>query len=86
MVANTLGIHGHSCGQPQYGLVPSNRQGRIYKGKGGFLLGPSGGRVGPGNCSVGRLFGDPRFVLKFLADTGVGKIKRGVIVRGEVTG
>ena len=69
--------------------VPSNRQGRIYRGKKGFLLGSSGGRVGPGNCSVGRLFGDPRFVetvLKFLADTGVGKIKRGVIVRGEAAG
>ena len=42
--------------------------------------------MGPGNCLVGRLFGDPRFaeaVLKFLADTGVGKIKKGVTVRGR---
>ena len=42
--------------------------------------------MGPGNCLVGRQFGDPRFaeaVLKFLADTGVGKIKKGVTVRGQ---
>ena len=65
--------------------VPKDRSGGVYKGRKGFLLGTSGGGVGPGNCSVGRLFGDPRFseaILKFLADMGVGKIK-GVIVRGE---
>ena len=48
------------------------------------MLGVSEGRIGPGNCTVGRLFGDPRFteaILKFLADTGVGKIKKGVVVR-----
>lgn len=42
-------------------------------------------RVGPGNCSVGRLMSDPRFteaVLNFLESAQVGKIKRGVIVRG----
>ena len=42
-------------------------------------------RVGPGNCSVGRLMSDPRFteaVLNFLANTQVGKIKKGTIVRG----
>ena len=61
-------------------------KGRGRKGRKGFMSGRSRGRVRPGNCSVGRLFGDPRFteaVLKFLADTGVGKIKKGVVVRGE---
>ena len=36
---------------------------------------------------MGKLFGDSRFteaVLEFLAETDVGKIKKGVIVRGEV--
>ena len=50
------------------------------------MLGTSRRRVGPGNCSVRRLFADPRFsegILEFLASTGVGKIKRGVVVRGE---
>ena len=59
---------------------------RTKKGGKGFMLGSTKGRIGPGNCSVGRLFGDPRFteaVLKFLADTGVGKVKRGVVLRGE---
>ena len=48
------------------------------------MLGSSKGGIRPGNCSVGRLFGDPRFteaILKFLVETGVGKIKKGVIVR-----
>ena len=66
--------------------APRGRTGGIYKGRKGFLLGTSGGRVGPGNCSVGKLFGNPlctEAILRFLADTGVGKIKRGVIVRGE---
>ena len=42
-------------------------------------------RVGPGNCSVGKLLSDPRFaeaVLSFLENTQVGSIKKGVIVRG----
>ena len=42
--------------------------------------------VRPGNCTVGKLLGDPRFteaVLSFLRDTQVGLIKKGVIVRGE---
>ena len=42
-------------------------------------------RVGPGNCSVGRLMSDPRFteaVLNFLNSTQVGRIKKGVIVKG----
>ena len=46
----------------------------------------SGVIVRPGNCTVGRLLGDPRFteaVLDFLRVTGVGLIKKGVIVRGE---
>ena len=53
---------------------------RRSKGSKGFMPGPSRGRIRPGNCSVDRLFGDPRFteaVLKFLADTGMGTIKRG---------
>ena len=44
--------------------------------------------VRPGNCSVGRLMCDRRFteaVLTFLRDTQVGVIKKGVLVRGEVT-
>ena len=56
------------------------------KKKKGFILGSTGGRIGPGNCSIGRLVSDSRFtaaVLEFLASTGVGKIKKGVIVRGE---
>ena len=43
-------------------------------------------RVRPGNCTVGRLLGDPRFteaVLDFLRSTKVGIVKKGVIVRGE---
>ena len=66
--------------------VLRDRPGGVYKGRKGFLVGTTGGRVGPGNCSVRRLFGDPRFseaILKFLADMRVGKIKKGVIVRGE---
>ena len=62
------------------------RPGRAKKGGKGFMLGSTRGRISTGNFSVGRLFGDSRFteaVLKFLADTGVGKIKRGVIIRGE---
>ena len=56
------------------------------RGRKGFMLGQSRRRVRPGNCSVTKLFGDPRFteaVLKFLADTGAGKVKKGVVVRGE---
>ena len=51
----------------------------------GFGLWDSGGMVRPGNCSMNRLFGDPRFttaVLDFLEETDVGKIKRGVLIRG----
>ena len=43
------------------------------------------GKVRPGNCSIGRLFSDPRFteaILDFLRETDVGKVKKGVIVRG----
>ena len=42
--------------------------------------------VRPGNCSVGRLMSDRRFmdaVLSFLRDTQVGLIKKGILVRGE---
>ena len=66
---------------------PEDSAGGVYKGRKGFLFGTSKGRVGPGDCSVRRLFTDSRFseaVLEFLACTGVGKIKKGVVVRGEV--
>ena len=59
---------------------------RIRKRNKGFMLGSTKGRIGPGNCSIGRLFCDSRFteaVLEFLADTCVGKAKKVVIVRGE---
>ena len=56
------------------------------KGRGkGFGVWESGRKVRPGNCSMSRLFGDSRFttaVLKFLEETDVGKIKKGVHVRG----
>ena len=60
---------------------------KTRKGNKGFMLGSSRGRIGLGNCSMGKLFSDSRFteaVLEFLAETSVGKIKKGVIVRGEV--
>ena len=63
--------------------------GSIYKGKKGFCFGMEKRRVRLGNCSVGRLMADARFlvaVLKFLASTGVGKIKKGVVIRGEAFG
>lgn len=79
------------CSTGRAVLPPGLARHGFIVGKGrkkkGFILGGSRGRVRPGNCSVGRLFGDPRFteaVLKFLADTGVGKIKKGVVIRGEV--
>ena len=53
----------------------------------GFGLGDNGRRIRPGNCSIGRLFGDSRFteaVLEFLEETDVGKIKSGIVVRGVV--
>ena len=59
------------------------------KGRGkGFGLCESGGKVRPGNCSMSRLFGDARFteyVLEFLEETDIGKIKKGVHVRGVAT-
>ena len=64
----------------------SGAQGNVYKGKKGFCFGMEKRLVRPGNCSVGRLLADPRFseaVLKFLSCTGVGKIKKGVVIRGE---
>ena len=42
-------------------------------------------RVGPGNCTVRKLC-EPLFteaVLDFLEKTDVGKVKKGVIMRGE---
>ena len=52
----------------------------------GFGLRPQRHRVGPGNCPIRKLFCEPLFaeaVLEFLEKTEVGKIKKGVIVRGE---
>ena len=43
--------------------------------------------VGPGNCPVRKLLSEPLFmeaVLVFLEKTDVGKVKKGVIMRGEV--
>ena len=63
----------------------SATSGRL-KGRKGFCYGIERRSVRPGNCSVGRLLADPRFteaVLGFLSCTGVGKIKKGVVVRGE---
>ena len=45
-------------------------------------------RVGPGNCTVRELLCEPLYmdaVLRFLESTGVGKIKKGVTVRGEAS-
>ena len=50
------------------------------------IFGVEKGHVRTGNCSVGRLLADPRFsesVLKFLSSTGVEKVKKGVVIRGE---
>ena len=61
------------------------RKGYKKRRKKGFGFISQEYRVGPGNCSVGRLMSDPRFteaVLNFLANTQVGKIKKGTIVRG----
>ena len=62
-----------------------NRTGRSGSRRGGkgFRLGSSGGRVGPGNCTMGKLSCEPQFteaVLKFLEETDVGKVKKGVIL------
>ena len=46
-------------------------------------------KVRPGNCTVGKLMGNPRFaeaVLSFLESTQVGLIKKGVIIRGVEAG
>ena len=45
-----------------------------------------GGQVRPGNCSIGKLLADPRFteaVLEFLTESGVGKIKEGVVLKRD---
>ena len=63
-----------------------SRPGSRRRGK-GFGLEDNGGRIRPGNCSIGRLFGDPRFteaVLEFLEETDVEKIKKGVELRGVI--
>ena len=65
-----------------------NRTGKAGPGRRskGFGFRAQEYRVGPGNCSVGRLSSDPLFteaVLEFLEKTDVGKIKKGVVIRGE---
>ena len=64
----------------------TGKPGSVYKGRKGFYFGVEKGHVRTGNCSVGRLLADPRFsesVLKFLSSTGVEKVKKGVVIRGE---
>ena len=67
-------------------VLKTDRSRSKARGRGkGFGLWESGGRIRPGNCSMSRLFGDSRFteaILEFLEETEVGKIKKGVIVRG----
>ena len=67
------------------GSIEGGSQSRRKRRKGfGFFAQEN--RIRPGNCTVGRLLGDSRFteaVLKFLRNTKVGLIKKGVIVRGE---
>ena len=68
------------------GGIRSGESGSIYKGRKGFCFGMEKRRVRPGNCAAGMLLADPRFseaVLKFLSGTGVGKVKKGVVIRGE---
>ena len=51
----------------------------------GFGVWGTGAKIRSGNCSMSKLFGDSRFteaILEFLEETEVGKIKKGVIVRG----
>ena len=67
------------------GNMEGGPQGRRKRRK-GFGFFSQENRIRPGNCTVGRLLGDARFteaVLKFLRNTKVGLIKKGVIVRGE---
>ena len=66
------------------GEARRQRKGKRRKKGFGFLSHEQ--RVRPGNCTVGRLMSDPRFIeaiLSFLGNTQVGLIKKGVIVRGE---
>ena len=58
--------------------------GGVYKGRKGFCIGMNKGVAGPGNTSVKKLLSDGRFVeavLKFLGNTGVWKVKQGVLLR-----
>ena len=64
------------------------RKGR-KKRKKGFGFFSQMYRVRPGNCTVGKLMSDSRFieaVLVFLESTQVGLVKKGVIFRGEEAG
>ena len=67
--------------------VKKTDRNRTRRGGKGFGLRAMAGKVGPGNCTMRRLFSESRFtesVLEFLEETDVGKIKKGVIIRGEV--
>ena len=58
--------------------------GDIYKGRKRFCFGMERRQTRPENCSVGKLLSNSRFreaVLKFLRNTGVGKIKEGVVFK-----
>ena len=58
------------------GMCERKCSGNVYKGRKGFCFGMERRSVRPGNCS------DDRFteaVLKFLENTGVGKVKEGIV-------
>ena len=55
-----------------------------FRGRRGFCLGMGSGVARPGNTSITKLLSDRRFVdavLDFPKNTGVGKIKQGVLLR-----
>lgn len=63
---------------------------RMYKGREGFLLegmqDQSSGARRPGNTSIRDLLADRRFigpVLNFLRNTGVGRVKEGVVFSSD---
>ena len=56
------------------------RSGEIYKGRKGFCFGMDRKVVRPGNTSVRKLLRDERFVETVLECTGVGRVKKGVML------
>ena len=60
--------------------------GSVYKGRKGFCFNMKRKEARPGNFSVRKLMSDTRFtevVLKFLENTGVGKVKEGVLLNKD---